>query len=289
MATSQDVPTTDGMLQALRWLKDEISNEIDAKVALMSGTVIAPSTPQTINGALWEDSLSNGDLCLKMRYGDYEFNFKYDTITYKGDNTGLVSYLPLQQSTADAIGNTVAATTATPVIEAFTIDGMTYRGLRNVDGANPGSQAIASTDTNRLCDVTLPNSLSIWTVDAWFNILSSNAVDNTYALFLAVQGGNNSFRYVVSGGKIMFGSITVTGCSSGRYHLAVTCDGSKQRVWINGTLAGEVSDPKILQGVGLWHDYYGTGASAYLYLDHVRVWNKVVWDSPFEVPKMSDY
>ena len=53
-------------------------------ITIISGATTIPPTPHTLDGALWEDSLSNGEPVLKMRYGDYEFNFNYDTKNYTG-------------------------------------------------------------------------------------------------------------------------------------------------------------------------------------------------------------
>ena len=46
----------------------------------------ASSSVSTIQGGLWQD-LIDGAPCLKLRYGDYEYNFYYDTTNRTGDST----------------------------------------------------------------------------------------------------------------------------------------------------------------------------------------------------------
>ena len=91
------------------------------------------TTPATTNGGLWYEM--DGDTPkLGLHYGknlNFDFFYLPDSTTYQGGASGLVAYLPLQTSTVDTFGNTVTATTATPVIEAFKINGTTYRGLRS--------------------------------------------------------------------------------------------------------------------------------------------------------------
>lgn len=52
MATPQDVPTTDGMYQALCWFKEAISNEVDAKIALNAGGASNALTGVSVDGTI---------------------------------------------------------------------------------------------------------------------------------------------------------------------------------------------------------------------------------------------
>ena len=60
------------------------------------------TTPETVDGSLWYEVRDTGTPILKVHRGTFDYGYLYDTITYKGGNTNLVSYMPFESSFADA-------------------------------------------------------------------------------------------------------------------------------------------------------------------------------------------
>lgn len=256
------------------------------------------TVPSTDEGTLWYNVTQSNfypipALCLHA--GSFDYGYNYDTITYKGDNTGLVAYLPFQTSVNDAMGNTVTSSGA-PLIETFTINGTTYRGLRNIAANKTNTTAGATCNP---CKVTLANSLNIYTVDFWLNVLSANTRDNSYVFALKNDSSTTPINYKDSTGTISYsensnnGGTTWAGYTSGRYHIAIEHNGSIVVMYINGKVVMSTGLRRVypLTGVIPFYYCYGTGRSseAYLYIDRLRVWNKVVWDGPFTPPALSSY
>ena len=51
-----------------------------------SGNVVLDTVASAVEGALWKSSVNDAPL-LKLRHGDYEYNFQYDSITYLGGSS----------------------------------------------------------------------------------------------------------------------------------------------------------------------------------------------------------
>lgn len=59
-----------------------------------SSDYIIGSTPSNVEGGLWKDTINDTPV-LKLRHGDYEYNFNYDNMTYlEGASSPLVSVTP---------------------------------------------------------------------------------------------------------------------------------------------------------------------------------------------------
>lgn len=338
-------------------------------ITVYSAAVTVPTNPQAFDGALWEDSLSNGDPVLKLRYGDYEFNFNYDTknytgttpppitpedaqlymldtvpstdegtlwynvtqstyfpipalclhagsfdygynydtITYKGGKDGLYSYLPLQNTISDAMGKTWTTTRTD----------FSYVKLSNGVTALSNQTSVANSHKSGLVH-SFSSPLSTFTIDFWFSWTSAGIMtaDLTFVSILNLYGdsfgvqaskstGNTSLRGIGGGG---LGSLStqysnssaytiltkneITNHSTRRVHLAMEHAGSGAAVvYLNGKRVATTSAFSSISEIAIMQYCQKTGSSSSkpMYIDHFRVWNKVVWDGDFEVPKLSDY
>lgn len=342
-------------------------------ITVISGDVTVPPSPQEFDGALWEDVIDNEPV-LKMRYGDYEFNFNYDTknytgttpppispedaqlymldtvpstdegtlwynvtqstyfpipalclhagsfdygynydtITYKGDNTGLYSYLPLQQAIADAMGNTWTSYRSNVRFDTVATG---VKGLRNTDTASGHRYGIVH---------TFSNPLATFTIDFWFTWFSTG-LTNTSGNYLhmlnlyGTQANGNTFGYqhaslvggspggglvLSTGGSLTFSSTTngviltkteIAGHSTRRIHIAIEHEGTKTpTIYLNGQPIARQPTTQIANIREIAIQPYVEKETSTTFLrasciDHFRIWNKVVWGEAFTPPALSSY
>ena len=310
-----------------------------------SGNVVLDTVASGIEGALWKDSVNDVPL-LKLRHGDYEYNFQYDsitylggsssatetvepdtyslgtasvsseggiwyeitdnvpmlwfhsgnfnyginysTITYKGDTTNMVCYLPFDSAEmADALGN----------------EWVTYGTPTIIDDANSFSgKALSLNGSSYLTNNMIAPLIgsSPWTIDFWARYTTNAGHQTAFGTYNANYGttGRATNYWVAmlisSGLPNMFfddggqwGTIR-TGIDT-RHHYAMTYDGVKARFFVDGVLSGEKVWNISLGGIFcIGNDgtfsmpFWGT-------IDHFRIFKAALWTENFTPPVPSDY
>ena len=112
-----------------------------ATVSSSSSGYVIGSAVSTVEGGFWQDTINNSPV-LKLRHGDYEYNFNYDGLTYLGnEGSPLVTVTPdtyvlgTASSTVDG-GVWYELTNSVPQLKlhtgnynyGFNYDSITYKG-----------------------------------------------------------------------------------------------------------------------------------------------------------------
>ena len=228
------------------------------------------------DGGVWYEVDTNNVPTLNLHAGSFNYSFNYDSVTYKGDNSNLAAYLPLNVSpTTDACGNVWTAT-GTPTI----VDGKLYLN---------GSSWLTNT--------TIADSIGSlpWTLDFWATQQSTNGSacgiefkdenSSNYILGIDRDASADTLTLVVPNKFRAF--------SQGQYelnvrhHVALTYDGSNIRLFVDGLLAVERALQITLYGnltVGN-STFRMTGT-----IDHFRVFKgQALWTENFTPPTAADY
>lgn len=256
--------------------------------------------PATTNGGLWYE-MENGVPKLAMRYGNNIVfdNFYYpDSSTYKSGADGLVHYFPLQANLADVMDSSIiitsSATTYQSSLEEFTINGVTYRGLSNINKAmTSDSSTTVYLDISGL-SVPLP-----YTIDMYFSFPKGIALKNVQLMKFTIGsdwvtlGVSNSTTlnklYAPSGNDIS----RIISSSGERIHFAAVATSTTTRLYLNGKLVYTENKTRgTLTAVRIIPRLRGTSqTNQKYYIDHLRIWNKALWDSTtdFDPPTMDDY
>ena len=312
-----------------------------------TGNVVLDTVASGIEGALWKDSVNDVPL-LKLRHGDYEYNFQYDsitylggsssatetvepdtyslgtasvsseggiwyeitdnvpmlwfhsgnfnyginysTITYKGDTTNMVCYLPFDSAEmADALGN----------------EWVTYGTPTIIDDANSYSgKALSLNGSSYLTNNMIAPLIgsSPWTIDFWASVrdntqnytfcgtynanYGTSGADTDY--WLNAMRYSNKYAYLNFYGNENKGTVMVE--NNTRHHYAVTYDGTTVRMFVDGVLATERIHNVVLGGnfrIGAYPG--GDGAFLNGTIDHFRIFKAALWTENFTPPVPSDY
>ncbi len=313
-----------------------------------TGNVVLDTVASAVEGALWKDSVNDVPL-LKLRHGDYEYNFQYDsitylggsssatetvepdtyilgtasvsseggiwyeitdnvptlwfhsgnfnyginysTITYKGDTTNMVCYLPFDSAEmADALGN----------------EWVTYGTPTIIDDANSFSgKALSLNGSSYLTNNMIAPLIGSWpsTIDFW-SMVRNNAQNYTFCgtynanygtssadtdYWLNAMRYSNKYAYLNFYGNENKGTVMVE--NNTRHHYAVTYDGTTVRMFVDGVLATERIHNVALGGnfcIGAYPAVNG-GADLNGTIDHFRIFKAALWTENFTPPVPSDY
>ena len=245
-----------------------------------SSSAIATVTPDTYvlgtatvssEGGLWYDT-ANDTPKLNMHAGNFVYSFSYDTITYKGDNSNLASYLPFDSSaTSDACGNSWTATGGVSL--DTTIKKFGSASLKLALGAQ-----LSSTDI-------LDLSAEKWTFDTYFRTTQAGNANKLQF------GGYNT-------GVVVEGMAPRIAASTGKkppalineletwHHIAFVRDGWTFRFFVDGVL----QDTRTLTSFTPDNTFLLAGDGGYVWFDNVRFFDGVaLWTSDFTPPTAADY
>ena len=264
-----------------------------------SSSAIATVTPDTYvlgtatvssEGGLWYDT-ANDTPKLNLHAGNFVYSFGYDTITYKGDNSNLVSYLPFDSSTTnDACGNSWTVTGTASISSAQSkfggnslyLDGSSYLAMDN--GITLGGQD--------------------FTVDCWVYIISSsygrvfeisvNETNGTGTTSCIVEYPDGThFNTSLSGSG---GSVSGFSSRNAWHHCALVYSHAAQTTYgfIDGQLlstkSGEFSRALFQQIFISQSNYFNSGGHINGYFSHFRIFDGVaLWTSDFTPPTAADY
>ena len=134
----------------------------------------------TQQGGLWYE-VTNDTPALKMHRGIFDYGYNYDTITYKGTNANLYSYMPLDSTTADALKNIAWGVGANATVTDAPYGG---KALKNTDAISFG------TDNSSKLFGNVP-----WTIDFWISFEKISALPKDDVLYrfcyLNIGGGGD--------------------------------------------------------------------------------------------------
>ncbi len=239
-------------------------------VTVTPNTYVLGTASVSNDGGVWYE-VNNDVPTLNLHKGNFNYSFNYDRITYRGDNSNLAAYLPLNVSpTMDACGN-VWATTGNPTI----VDGALY-----LDGSS-----YLNTSTPKGYDFD-------FTVDFWF---TPSNISRDYCLFAAsyqllVSAASSTLRLVYDGTERAKGQIAIT--PGTRHHIAYAGLQSGNNVWV---FIDGVLDITLSINLALPAPYWlGAGQNgekpAIGSIDHFRVFRgQALWTSDFTPPTAEDY
>ena len=215
---------------------------------------------------------------LKLRHGDYEYNFTHDTVTYRGGNSNLVAYLPFNISvTADSCGNSWQ-TFGSPTIS---------NGALTLPNATSG-----------VTNTTVSDSIGSlpWTIDFWAT--ATGNYSSFFGTFNSLYSGTDGWiaaRWNSGKPTLIFHGSDVSSTTSFaenvKYHYAVTYDGETVRLFVDGSLVASRVISVTLSGdfvIGTTPDkqYGATNGS----IEKFRIFRGVaLWTSDFTVPTAADY
>lgn len=280
------------------------------------------TTPATTNGGLWYEM--DGDTPkLGLRYGQnliFDFFYLPNSTTYKGGADGLYSYLPLQANVADALGNTWASnrpefyftklangvsalkstspdiksysankqglmhTFSTP-LSTFTID--FWLSWDSSDGLRYYSYAAGTTTGNHVSTLRICGTATDGKV---FGLDPSNTDDHVQNAKGLRTSPKQLVFYCVSPNIILINDTTTF--TPRRIHIALTHTGEEGvKVYMNGQYIGTTGAIRNITYVAIQSSVEQEGASGIkpAYLDHFRIWNKIVWYGNFDPPSMDSY
>ena len=237
-------------------------------VTVTPDTYILGTASVSGEGGVWYE-VNNNVPQLKLHAGNYNYGFKYDSITYKGGNSHLVVYLPFDVSpTADACGNTWTPTGSPTIVDGTcSLNGSSY--LTN----------------STILDTFIVNEP--WTVDFWLTLEGGNYVlqlglTNNAILYLFYfsdlkQVGLYEPSTLNTGGQSIIEKDT-------RHHYAITFDGSIIRLFVDGVLNAEKAYSHTLR-----RDMT-VGQTITGKYERFRVFKgQALWTQDFTLPSASDY
>ena len=227
------------------------------------------------DGGVWYE-VNNDVPTLNLHKGSFNYSFNYDRITYRGDNSNLAAYLPFNVSpTADACGNEWT-TTGNPTI---------------VDNENAfgGKELYCDSSSYVTCsNITLDSNQ--WTVDFWVTIR-----DGYLWVARSLSTGGDQMLQMSNGYvNIYFPAFPIIANASRtplqknkRYHIALTFDQPRLRVFVDGQLNIDASydgemiltSPISIPPKGSTHGY-----------SCFRIFKgQCLWTSDFTPPTDEDY
>ena len=251
-----------------------------------SGNVLG-TVAATVDGGLWYELVNNAPV-LKLRSGNYEYAFAYDSMKYAGSNTELVSYLPFENSaTEDVCGNVWTATGNASLDSSVKKFGAASAHF-------PSGAYISATDVLHL-------SAEKWTFDAWLYLVSTSGAHGYFGL-----GATNT----TTGIEVLASNVYIADNSGSNWATQVstaTLGWDATNTWMHVAIVKDGSSLMFFKdGVKkytctLQTDIYGTGAFSIgtstvtrtgndLYFDSVRFFEGVaLWTDDFTPPTASDY
>ncbi|MBR0062213.1 MAG: hypothetical protein IJP68_12130 [Selenomonadaceae bacterium] len=254
-----------------------------------SGNVLS-TVASTVDGSLWYEML-DGVPILKLRKGDYEYNFKHDIVTYRGGNSILVAHLPFDSSaTADSCGNTWTVTGTASISSAQSkfgrpslyLDGSSYLVMDN--GITLGGQD--------------------FTIDCWVYIISSS-YGRVFEISVNETSGAGTTSCIVEypDGTHFNTSLSGSGGSASGFssrnawhHCALTYSHAAQTTYgfidgqLLGTKSGEFSRALFQQIFISQSNYFNSSGHVNGYYSHFRIFDGVaLWTSDFTPPTAADY
>lgn len=259
-----------------------------ATATVQPDTYFLDTVPSSEEGGVWY-STDNGEPKICFHSGNYNYGIAYDTVTWVGGNTNLVSYLPFNASTTlDALGNTWTAY-GNPTI----VDNKLY-----LDGNN----------SYLVCDnVASVVGAQPWAIDFWATVDTSaggaqgffGTYNSNYTQNYSGYGTNyNVAAYCIpngEGGVSCYGMTALySPCPAAgeRHHYAATYDGTTVRFFADGqlkaseahdiTLAGPFLIGALSMSSGWRNPFKGT-------IDHFRIFKAAIWTENFTPPTESDY
>ena len=229
------------------------------------------TTPETVDGSLWYEVRDTGTPILKVHRGTFDYGYLYDTITYKGGNTNLISYMPLQTSTDDAFSTITWTVKNTPTFEVTPLESRAWR---------------LNTTTLTAGDAPLTGA---HTIDFWFypvqtSSSSTGMIFQCAATYTTASVG--SPKLIVSSG-----AFSISNKSADSYiqmgafnHCAYVYDGTKTTAYINGKQVWQFAT-RIKSFV------LGDTASNNLtvYMNRFRMFTQALWVEDFTPPTAEDY
>ena len=254
-------------------------------VTVTPDTYVLGTASVSSEGGVWYE-VNNNVPTLKLHAGNYNYGFKYDSITYKGGNSHLVAYLPFDASTtADACGNTWEPynNSSTPVVNLdFDIKKFGQASLKPLSKSGIRTNLFFNPNADK------------WTVDAWFYNNSLDAF--TFGFGNTINNENTGFllNYI---GLSINGAQKSTALNRDAFpanewaHVAVVKNGSNFLLFKNGQLVGTFectesfpTDSHVTLGLACG---YNSGECRY---DSFRVFEGVaLWTSNFTPPTANDY
>ena len=246
------------------------------------GTVLG-TVPSIVDGALWYE-VNNNVPMLNLHVGNFNYGFKHDSITYTGDNSHLVAYLPFDVSTTvDACGNEWTATGGVSLSTE----------IKKFGTASVYLPQNACLSAQNILDINAAK----WTFDAWAYVIKSGILFSIGATGIGDAtgirvDGNNFIAPNSNNDWAFIESIAIS--LNEWHHIAVVKNGSSLRLFIDGTLTKDKTLTTTMYGGGFF--LLGTtyndmvGYQPNFYVDNVRLFKGVArWDSDFTPPTAADY
>ena len=254
--------------------------------------------PSTLDGGLWYEVADNKPT-LMLHRGSYDYGYNYDTITYKGSNANLYSYMPFESTTADALANM----------------GWKVDSTATVTDTPNGGKALKNTGT-----ITFGKSFgktTAWTIDFWVSFENPDSYPKptkatTYNLFdLQYHEGSYAGAHIKILVETNAGTTTTTPrlivhtdmppnstkrnvypevSLHERIHCAIVHPASsRMKVYINGKSHTPTNTTlNYIEKITLFN---GAGTNGpVMYIDHFRLFKgQVVWDGDFTPPTSDAY
>ena len=247
---------------------------------------ILTTVPSSQDGELWYE-VANNVPTLKVHKWVFDYGYNYDTITYKGSNANLYSYMPLESTTADALGNIAWTATGTPTIEKSPAG---INALRNT--------GIVKSSFNNA------QIAPVYTIDFWFYTdVDKLPEDGTAYKFLELGLTNSAKSNPVTANlsvknkQFVIGSMLVD-IPKSRTHFAFikAANNDACLIYLNGKMIlswniknNSITNPttRNLYAVTLFPSF---SADYPAYIDHFRIFKgQVFWLGDFTPPVPEDY
>lgn len=267
----------------------EADPEVGTTSTVQPNLYFLDTVPSSTEGGIWF-SANDEEPKLCFHRGNYDYGIDYDTVTWVGGNTNLVSYLPFNASTTlDALGNTwTAYGNPTIVDNKLYLDGnnsyLVCDNVASVVGAQPWCvDFLATVDT------------SASGAQGFFGTYNSN-----YTQDYSSYGANyNVTAYCIPNGEggvncyskgALYSPCPAAGT---RHHYAATYDGTTVRFFVDGqlkaseghdiTLAGPFLIGALSMSSGWRVPFKGT-------IERFRIFKgDAIWTGNFTVPTAADY
>lgn len=273
---------------------------------------VLDTVPATVDGGLWYE-LENSAPVLKIHDGRYNYGYLYDTITYKGDEANLYSYLPLSITTSDALGKTW-----TSAGELLIVDNPVVNNPNAFGGSalqNLGVLRVGTMEYNATKIITNKQGV----VEFWLSVPSGEnwETTTTQRQFLTINAHTSNthiagnFSFGIKQGNIWRSALSYSNFQiisarqltkdsqiiGNRTHVAITGDG---KLYLDGVqIATNLFQFTSSVNNTTQNATYWTGVRIYntdtnkssppMYIDHFRIWTKLVWSGDFTPPVAADY
>lgn len=252
------------------------------------------TAPSTVDGGLWYEVESDKPV-LKIHDGNYNYGYLYDTITYKGGNTDLLSYMPFNSSADDAISHFPWGISGTPTIGINPIlnDANSFGGRAFLGNSGTLSFTVPNKDEELF---VLP-----LTIDFWFCADYTTAPSSSITIFrkiFSTTGGSyihydlraTSQGFELYRDKSTSMLITDYILPNQRNHFALVADDHLIKYFINGRCVSTYTKVVNVNQGSTGNLVLGyTNNTFAVYIDHFRIHDKILWDGDFTPPVASDY